>query len=236
MPVKRTQLSRQQRAIYLARAQDLRAAGLECQIPDELQEHSRSIDIFAASPEGNMLCELPSGVTAYAIWVHLVALVGNLILDSVRIVSEWDSESIVLWRNQRGLYCVGSAFEFTEKDVLNHRIEDGLPFRRGDIAEGWLVASGLRPIPEGFQNRMLTKLSITFTDQFAHEHTVQAHAVLERSARFRNSASRVGKSSGLFEVDPASAITFVKLPRTEQKATFPNSQAKRARVEIGSDV
>jgi hypothetical protein len=201
MPVRRTQLNREQKARYLAGVQDLRAAGLECEVPNELQQSSRSFDIFAAPPSENILCELPSGVTAYAIWVRLLARVSNLILESVTIESAWDPESITLWRNQRGLYRVGQAISLTEEDVLNHRIENGLHLHSpGDIAEGWVVASGFRPIPDKYRSWMITRLSLTFTDQFGHDHSVQAEATLQRGARLRDSDSRARKTQGRFEV------------------------------------
>src|ERR1700674_5752764 len=108
MPVKRTRLTRQQQATYLARAQELQAASLDCGIPDEWQENSRSLDILVAPREGNLLSELSSGVTACAIYVELVSLRSNLILENSRIASEWDSELIVLCGDQKGLYRVGA--------------------------------------------------------------------------------------------------------------------------------
>jgi hypothetical protein len=210
MPVKRTRLVRAQQATYLSRAKELQAAGLDCEIPDEWQENSSSLDIIVAPPEYNMLCELPTGVTAYAILMRLVALRSNLILENFGIASEWDSESITLCGNARGLYRVGAAFEFTEDEALNYLIEDGLHFRRrGDVAEGWLLASGHRPIPEKYRDRVTTELRITFTDQFGHDHSGQAKATLERSACLRNSDFRVRKSQRVFEVvRPENEIWF----------------------------
>jgi hypothetical protein len=77
--------------------------------------------------------------------VYLVAIRGNLILRDFSIASEWDPKLVALSANGRGLYGVGSAFEFVAHEVLNHRFETGIHFRRrGDIAEGWLVASGFK--------------------------------------------------------------------------------------------
>ncbi len=154
-----------------------------------------------AVPPGNILCELPSGVTAYAIWAHLTALHSNLRLENCRIVSEWDPESIALCQNQKGLYRVGQAVDLTEEAVLNHRIENGLCFHhRGDVAEGWVVASGYTPIPEKYRDWMITKLSLTFTDQFGQDHPAQAEAIVQRSERLRNSDFRVRKSPDALEV------------------------------------
>src|SRR6266436_936104 len=121
MPVKRTQLPRAQKAMYLERARELQAAGLDCEVPDEWLENSRSLDIFVSLPQDNTLCELSTGVTACAIWVELVALTSNLILEeNFSIASEWDSDFMACCCNSRGLYGVGAAFEYTEDEVLNH--------------------------------------------------------------------------------------------------------------------
>jgi hypothetical protein len=201
MPVKRTQLLRAQKAMYLERARELQAAGLDCEVPDEWQENSRSLDIFVGLPQDNILYELSTGVTACAIWVELVALISNLILEeNFRIASVWDSEFIACC-NTRGLYGVGGAFELTEDEALNHRFENGLHFHhRGDVAKGWLCASGLRPIPKKYRDRMTTELRLTFTDQFGHDHSELAKATLMRSACLMGSDSRVQRASRPFEV------------------------------------
>jgi hypothetical protein len=197
MPIKKTRLNRKERASFLLRAQELEAAGIMCEIPNEMRENSHDLDIFVAEPPGNILCELPSGVTAYAIWVRLTALRNNLMLDDCQIVSEWDTESITLCPDQKGLYVVDQAVRFTQGEALNPKIENGLHFRnRGDVAHGWVVASGLKPIPDKYRDRMKTKLVITFTDQFGHPYSAQGEALLQRSCISKNSSPRVRTSLG----------------------------------------
>jgi hypothetical protein len=213
MPVKKTQLSRAQRDRYLEQAQELRAAGLECEIPSEWEENSRSLDIVVAPPEGNILCELSSGITACAIGVRIVALTSNLILEDFTIASKWDPELVAVCSNPKGLYVVGAAINFTESESLNRRIEDGLHFhRRGDTANGWVIASGFKPIPDKYGQRMTTDLRLTFTDQFGHDHSAQAQAFLERSARLKASDIRARKSPSLW---PAEGLPGRKDPGRE---------------------
>jgi hypothetical protein len=214
MPIKKIRLSRAEKARYLARAGELKAAQVDCEVPDDWQETSQDLDIFTAAPGGNILCEIPSGVTAYAIWVHLTALRSNVRLEECRIESDWDLASIVLCQDHKGLYIVGQAVNLQAEDVLNHRIENGLCFHdRGDVAEGWVVATGHKPIPDKYRNWMITELCLRFTDQFGHDHCAYAEAALERSARSRNSDSRVRKSPGLFEVgNPGNEIWSREVP------------------------
>ena len=209
MPVKRPQLTRQEQTRYLECAKELQAAGLEIKIPDDWQENSRTLDIFVAPLEGNLLCELSTGVTACAIHVELISLRSNLILKDPRIASDWDSELILLCGDRKGLYRAGAAFQFSAADVLNHRIQNGLRFhRRGDVAEGWIVATSSKPIPDNYRGRMITKLSLTFTDQFGYDHSAQGQAILERSARLKEFGPRVRHSQGLFEVGAKPDIGF----------------------------
>jgi hypothetical protein len=207
MPIKKTRLTREERAGFLLRARELQAAGLECEIPNaceipnETQENFQDLDIFVAGSEGNILCELPSGVTAYAIWVRLTALRSNLRLEDCRIVSEWDPESITLCHNEKGVYLVGQAVYFTRDEALNQRMENGLRFHdRGDVADGWLVASGLNPIPDNYRNSMITKLGLTFTDQFGNDFSAQAQAMLQRSRVSKDSDLRIRNSPRGFDV------------------------------------
>lgn len=214
MPVKKTQLNRQEQARYLVRVQELQAAGLDCELPNELPETSNDLDIRVAPHSGNLLCQLSTGVTWYAIQAQLVSLRSNLILENFDIASGWDSELIAACANAKRLYGDRAAFDFTEKETLNHKIENGLHFHdRGDVAEGWLVASGHKLIPEKFRDRMITKLSITFTDQFGYEYSAQAEASLLRSAHLKRSGSRLRKSPGLFEIGgPKTAIWSPEVP------------------------
>jgi hypothetical protein len=201
MPIKKARLTREEQFRHLERIRELRAAGVDCELPNELQSDSHALDISIDPWEGNILCELSSGVTAYAIGVHLTALRSDVRVRSCTIESSWDSHSVVLCTNQLGLYRVGQAVSFTEAESLNHRIESGLCFhRRGDVAEGWVVASSLTPIPYQYRDRMITKLSLTFTDQFGHEHREHGEAAIERSEILRKVSRR--RLPSLFEVDP----------------------------------
>jgi len=210
MPVRRTRLSAAQQARYLGRAQELIAAGIDCEIPDDWLKNVRSLEISVAPPEGNLLCELPAGGTVYAVTVQLLGLRGNLILEDFTIASEWDSELVALRANGENFYGVGAAFEFTEREVLNHRIEKGIHFRRGDVAEGWVLARGYKPIPDEYPDRMTTVLTLTFTDQFGYDHPARAKAILERSARRKGKwiqGSRSRKPIGVLQTESVSNRT-----------------------------
>ena len=223
MAARKFHLTRAEEARYLARAQELQVAGVDCEIPDVWLRKSHCFDVFVAPREGNILCELSTGLTAYAIWVRLVALRSGSILEDVKIVPEWDSESILLSSECNGLYRVGDAVELTEREVLNRRIEDGLRFYRpGDVAEGWIVGSSLKPIPDGYRDRMLTKLRLTFTDQLGSDQVALGEVILKRSTRFRKSQSRVRGLQELSEVGRSHEIGLDELSSDMLKDNLAN--------------
>jgi hypothetical protein len=204
MPIKKARLSRIEQAMHRTAIQELRDAGVD-------------LDIEVGSPAENILCELPSGITAYAPLVKLIALRSNVRVEDCRIVSPWDLESIALCGSEGGLYGVRQGLSFTKDEALNPRIENGLHFHRyGEVAQGWLVASGFRPIPDQYRDRMIITLHLTFTDQFGREYSVQARALLDRSAALKNRVSRRGTKRGLFEVDGElqNEIRNREVPRT----------------------
>jgi hypothetical protein len=121
----------------------------------------------------------------------------------------------VLCRSRTGLYRVGSAVDLCEREVLNHRIEDGLYFHHSGVAEGWLVADGLKPVPAEYSNWRTTEVCLTFTDQFGHSYPAHAQAFLDRSARFVDSPARVRESSGPFET--ADAENTIWVPETTSR-------------------
>lgn len=200
MPVRKARLSRAEGARHLAALQELQAAGREVTIPEESLENSDALDIVLAPRHENILRELPNGRTCYAIFARQLSRRGGLILESFEIASEWDSDLIIPLRaEEKKPYRFARAFDFPWHEVLNHRIENGLRFHhRGDLAEGWLLAIGYRPIPDKYRNWMAVTLDITFTDQFGDSHCARAEASLERSARRVDLTARPKEFRGLY--------------------------------------
>src|ERR1700687_2310592 len=104
MPMRRLSLSRAQLGRHLSAAQRLRASGLDVEIPEELQEDSRALDIHIAPPHENIIRHVPNGPVAYAIGVRLVALRPNVILEYSQLASGWDQDLFQISANEKGLY------------------------------------------------------------------------------------------------------------------------------------
>ncbi len=196
MPIRRSRPSRAD----LAAAQELQRAGLIPRIPAEWLETSSALNIQIAPPYANVVCQLPNGSTFYAILARLLSRRGGSILEDFDIASARDSDLRPLYTEENEPYRFGRAFDFPWDEVLNHRIEKGLRFhRRGDLAEGWLLAVGHRPIPGKYPDRMAVALDTAFTDQFGDHQYARAEAFVERSARREELSSQPRKSPGLFE-------------------------------------
>ena len=60
-----------------------------------------------------------------------------------------------------------------------------------------MVATDHKPIPDKYRSWMITKLSLTFTDQFGYDYCAQAE-VFRRSACLRNPDPRIRKLPALF--------------------------------------
>jgi hypothetical protein len=85
-------------------------------------------------------------------------------------------------------------------EVLNSRIEKNLVLRRGEIAEGWLLATGIAPIPAQYSNFVVVEFQLTFWDQFGDEIVAQRgdFSVLRKGQR-DNPGMR--KGTGLYGGD-----------------------------------
>jgi hypothetical protein len=149
--------------------------------------------------EQNILCQSPSGITACAILVHLVGLKSNLILENFSIATAWDSYLTALPCNPEGGVRTKYGLDFTNEETLNGKIADGLRLNRRDVFEGWVAATGLASIPAEYKNWMITRLKLTFTDQFGHEYCAEADAILQRS-NSKTPRSKARSSRDLFEL------------------------------------
>jgi hypothetical protein len=217
MPIRRYSLCGARLATYRAATQELLRAGLIANIPEEL-ETSRALDIIIAPRYENILWQLPNGSTCCAILARLLGRRGDFILNDFAISSEWDPDFIPLCAKEKSSYRLPCAFDFSWDEVLNHRFEDGLRFhRRGDVAEGLLLAVGYKPIPDKYRNRMLVTLNVTLTDQFGDPHCARAEALLERSVRRVDHTAQPKEFGGLYgtgwcepeaRVDQANASTL----------------------------
>jgi hypothetical protein len=176
MAIRKHRLSRQEEATYLVCLRQLQAEGHDVEISEEWRENAPAMDIEVGAPWENMVFELRSGGTGYyAIWLRLVAKRAGVILLDYDITSDWDDQILLLNIDVGNPRCKLGWFEIERSEILNSRIENYIRFpHRGDMVEGWVLASGLRPIPQQYREGTRVPFQLTFRDQFQQEAGVHA--------------------------------------------------------------
>jgi hypothetical protein len=192
MPIRKSRLSRQEEAEYLGCLQHLQAEGLDVEIPEKWRKNAEAVDIEVGAPLGNMVFDLSSGgIGYYAVWLRLVAMRPRIILPDYDITSDFDDQILLLNIDERNPVCQLGGLVFERREILNSHIENGIRFRhRGDTVEGWLLASGLRPIPQQYREGTRVPFQLTFRDQFKQETGVHAVLSVLRSRKQKNPAVR----------------------------------------------
>jgi hypothetical protein len=168
MPTRKHHLNRSELARYFITLRQLQAAGVEFEIPEELLENARALDITVAGGPASSVFESSSG-TLFAISVRLVAERPVTLLDC-RVSTEWDDHIVLRSFDEERHVCKLGPLSYSRGEVLNQRIENGLRFdHRGDWFEGMILANGLRPIPEKYLDIAVAPFRLIFEDVFGEE-------------------------------------------------------------------
>jgi hypothetical protein len=191
-------LTKAERIQDRARAEQLRASGVEIEIPEGSREQDRALEIVLGSPMGSTLCEFKTGMIGFAIRVRLSARTGMTIADC-DITTKWDDQ-VVLQSYSDSPVCNLGNVQFEQREVLNHRIESGLRLSRGQMVEGYILATGLHPIPTGCGEFGAAPFEIVFFDQFGDEFRADGMLSILRQPRDENAGAMKGE--GLYGGEP----------------------------------
>jgi hypothetical protein len=173
----------------------LQADGLDFEIPEELPENSRALDITVAGGPVSWVFESSRGTVFYVIEVRLVAERPDTLLYC-RIRTDWDNHIVLRSFDDYRPLCRLGSLDYPRAEVLNHRIENGLRFdRRGDWFEGMILAHGLRPIPEKYHDGAIVPFQLTFEDVFGEEISEDAKLFVDRTAK---PVWPAGRGTGLY--------------------------------------
>jgi hypothetical protein len=168
MPTRKTRLSKQEMAKYLACARDLRGAGLIAQTPSEWKGNSGPLQIQVAPPPYSVVCVLANGIAYYAIWVRLLSR-SAVTLQDCQICAHSDDQIILAsFDGQKQVVDFGGQL-YQQSDILNRRLESGLRVGCSQVVEGWILALGLRPIPTDYRNFFTLSCEVTFWDLLGRE-------------------------------------------------------------------
>ena len=182
MPTYKPELTPREQGKYLSIARELEAAGTRVDIPDEWRENERFLRITIAGSPESLITQLSPSKVLYAFRVRLLAERSGTV-QGFEVETCWDQGVFPCYPEGRAPYRFAPGLDFDFDEVLNHRIESFLRFRRGDVCEGWLLAMGYKPIPDEYGPGRPAPLNIVLFDQFSQQHAESGEFLVERSAR-----------------------------------------------------
>jgi hypothetical protein len=194
MPIRRRTLTQAEQNEYLVRAEQLGASGVEIEISERWRERTHPLDILVAPPPMSTVCEFRTGVIGYAPFVRLLARSAVTLTDS-DISTVFDDQIVLGSFHDEPICRLGTA-EYSPSEVLNLRIERGLRLSRGQMVEGYILATGLQRVPIEYGEFPLP-FEIVFMNQFGDEFpNAGMFAVLRAAARAKTVGRRWG--TGLY--------------------------------------
>jgi hypothetical protein len=193
MPILKPRLSRAEEAIYSDRLRELRAKGIPVETPKEWQEHSRALEIVLGGPAENTVWETSSGGVVIAVRARLTAL-RPVTLPDWDMSTAYDDQIVPEPFEERSSVYMLCGLQ--QSEVLNQRIENNLRMIRGQMVEGWFVATGLRPAPAKY-GPLPVPFELVIYDQFGNENWADGRLSVLRSARQYIPGVRPGTLNGL---------------------------------------
>jgi hypothetical protein len=214
MSTYKPELTPSEQAKYLSIAEELQAAGTRVDIPDEWLENARLLRITIADSPESLITQISPTIVLYALRVRIQAE-HSVTLQDFEVVTRWDPNTFSCYPRGRIPYRFAPGLDFDMKEVLNHRIERKLRFRRGDVREGWLLAMGNKSVPEEYGLGKPAPVELRFFDKFWHSQG--ATLSVERSTQTYSKGR--GPGLGLHErEDPPVRIACDAEPRRKQPA------------------
>jgi hypothetical protein len=185
MPNRQRRLNQGEEAEYRRCLQEMQAEGIDVGELDPAPEHPSALDIIAVGGLASFIFNLPSGLAGYAIYVRLVPKKSGLILpEQCEITTKFDDQIVLECFDPGGPDCRLGQCRHQKSEVLNDRFP--LIFhRRGQMVEGVILATGLKPIPNNYLQGMTVPSRLTFWDQFGNESGMEAELYVDRSTKPR---------------------------------------------------
>jgi len=224
MPRTRWTLNRTEKDEYVARAKWLAAAGAAIEISETALSQPTALRISQYGPEfHNIIINLHPGRIMVIIGVRLLAARPGIMVCDCAYTLPWEGSELFLWNAaERSTYRLTNGLEFSRDEVLNHRVEEGMPLRRGLPVEGVLVATGFAPLPEQYGHGMPVDVAISFIDQFDNAFPFEVELRVNRRIGAAQKVARPSEHRGLFDAE--------EFNTENEKRTPKDSDAVMARV------
>ena len=184
MPINKSRLSKNEQERYLRCLQELRAEGCDVKIPSQWVDQNNGLEIVIYTDGSTQVSEGRYGGVIYAVSMRLVARQAEVTLLDCQLETDWDTDIVLESFQSKGpIYKLGR-LQYPAAEVLNDRIEESIRFRYpGQIVEGVILFSGLKPIPERYRLGMSAPFRLAFLDQFDVEVEVQSKLFVSRETK-----------------------------------------------------
>ena len=198
-------LSAREQIEHLARAEQLRAMGLDIAVPIRPSlVPVADFEIEYAPEFHNVILNIP-GRIVLATGARIVARRPILLEGNVDVRLPWNGpEFELLYPDANRPYRLVSELTFDREDVLNQRLQEGIRLQRGDVLEGMLLLVAYQAqLPEEYCHGTPIGVRIALWDslgaEIAAQGTVRVNRRMEAAPRLTPPKERLfGKSSALY--------------------------------------
>ena len=221
MPRTRWALSRAEKDEYVARAKWLAAAGAAIEISETALSPLSALRINQYGPGfHNIIVNLNPGRITVIIGVRLLAVRTGIRVCDCEYTLPWKGPELFLWTASEGsTYRLAKGLEFSRDEVLNHRIEEGMPLRRGLPVEGVLVATGFAPLPEQYSHGVPVNVAISLIDQFDNAFPLEVELRVNRRIGGVQRAARPSEHRGLLDAEEFNTRNEKRVPKDSDAMT-----------------
>ena len=199
MSIGKSRLSRAEEAEYAYYLRQMQSEGVDVEIPEEGEGRAGVLDIAVAGPPESTVFESITGGVAYAVRIRAVALRSGVVLGAWGVSTNYDDQIEPESFEEGSPVCRLGGQEYSPCEVLNSRIEKNLVLRRGQVIEGWLLATGITPIPAEYCNLAAVSFQLSFWDQLGDEFQTPGKLSVLRRSRLHSTNLRPCR--GLYGLD-----------------------------------
>ena len=192
---------------YLNVLRELEADGVDVEIPEELIESVRPLDISVALPPVSNAIQLPSGRLLYIVGVRLRSR-QRCRIEYCDLSVPWGDDILLehIDRGQATWSCESRVINTI--DLLNDRLERGLLFPgAGDCVEGFLLASGLSAVPAKYAMDGVFPITVPFSDTYSETSSGEGTIFFEPALSRGSISGSSGKVSNIFSESSVDALS-----------------------------